>query len=55
MPDEGGFTISNTEPRLLGTKCPICQEDFATGQRVQKYRCGHAVCIDCFHEAVDLG
>ncbi len=48
-------SISNTDPRLLGTKCPICQEDFATGQKVQKYRCGHAVCIGCFHEAVDLG
>ena len=44
MPDEGGFTISNSEPRLLGTKCPICQEDYKTGQIVKKYRLGHAVC-----------
>ncbi|MFM7978144.1 MAG: hypothetical protein ACKPKO_02415, partial [Candidatus Fonsibacter sp.] len=55
IPDEGGFTISNSEPRLLGTKCPICQHDFTTGQMIKKCRCGHAVCLGCFHEAVDLG
>jgi len=38
-------TITDTEPRLLGNKCPICQDDFKPRQRVLKYRCGHAVCI----------
>ncbi|MFM7985291.1 MAG: RING finger domain-containing protein [Candidatus Fonsibacter sp.] len=48
MLDSDIQTISNIEPKLLGTKCPICQEDFNHGQQVAKYRCGHAVCDDCF-------
>ena len=55
MPDEGGYTISATEPRFLGTKCPYCQEESTSGQTVAKYRCGHAACINCFHNAVHCG
>ena len=35
-PDEGGESITVTERRLLGTKCPYCQQDFANGQYVAK-------------------
>ncbi|MFM7979869.1 MAG: RING finger domain-containing protein, partial [Candidatus Fonsibacter sp.] len=48
-------TIDDTEHRLMGTKCPICQEPFKSGQKLKKYRCGHAVCIECFKQSKDEG
>ncbi|MFM7980627.1 MAG: RING finger domain-containing protein, partial [Candidatus Fonsibacter sp.] len=55
MLDSDVQTIANTEHRLMGTKCPICQEPFKSGQKLKKYRCGHAVCIECFKQSKDEG
>ena len=49
---ERARTITVIEHRFLGTRCPYCQQDFANGQFVAKYRRGHAACLDCFDNAV---
>ena len=54
--DEGATdTITVTERRCLSTNCPFCQHDFTNGQFVAKYRCGHAVCTDCYDNAIHHG
>ena len=53
--DEGEESITVTERIFLGTKCPYCQEEFTSGQKVAKHRCGHAACINCFDNAVHRG
>ena len=54
--DEGATgTITITERRHLSTNCPFRQCDFTNGQFIAKYRCGHAVCTNCYKTAIHRG
>ena len=55
LPNQELETITITERRCLSTNCPFCQHDFTNGQFVAKYRCGHAVCTDCYDNAIHRG
>ena len=39
----------------LVSSAPYCQQEFTNGQYVAKYRCGHAVCTDCYDNAIHHG
>ena len=48
--DENPGSVTNTESRGINSKCPICQEEFTNEQNIAKFRCGRAVCANCFGE-----
>jgi hypothetical protein len=56
LPDDGTSSIAVTEERVFFSRnCPIWQHNFTHGQYIAKYRCGHAVCTDCFDILIHRG
>jgi hypothetical protein len=55
VPNPGTGTITATAERRFNTNCPICHEDFATGQDTVHYRCGHVTCTVCYDTLIHSG
>ena len=53
--DKRVSSISDTQEIQYNAECPFCQHKFAVGQSIQKYRCGHAACTDCYDDAMRRG